>query len=258
MASIRQALKTRTSYTTKHGLTIPYEELRTMKRLNDQLDYYKKQLGVATGERIKIGSLANSTTKRIQTAELNINLGRYIRAQKPKKMTTLAERRLKRYEGIIRKALRKETKHEVDVPITNNDLEMFKELKGVEKMDFGKIINFKDNLIQTIQENFDGVLSADQIDTMTELVNSMSAYETHRMAMDNPRLLDTIYYDFDTITLKLNDIWNAMHTSMTTSEGRDNVSKVFDDIQETLVLTGRADTITRHAQVGWDGVRVRK
>jgi hypothetical protein len=258
MASIKHALKTRTSYTTKHGLTIPYEELRAMKRLNDQLDYYKKQLGVATGERIKIGSLANSTTKRVEVARLNVNIGRYIRATKPKKMTTLAERRIKRYEGIIRKALRKETKHEVDIPFTEKDFEMFKDVKATEKMDFGKIVNFKDNLIQTIRENFEGALPTNQIDAIVDLVNDMSAYETHRMATDNPRLLDTIYYDFDTINLKVFDIWSAMNTSMMTNEGLEKVSKVFAGVQETLMATGKADTITRHAQVGWDGVSRRK
>lgn len=245
MASIKQALKQRTSYTTKHGLTIPYNELRKMKRLNDQLYYYKKQLNVEVGERIKIGSLANDTTAKIRSVEASINIGKYMRIKKrlEKKPTTKLERKLKRLERLIRKQINIGTKHDVALPITESDIISFMEAK--EKINIDKIINFKDNLIQTINENFTGILSNEQINALEDTINNLSAYETHRLAMDNEGLLDYIYYDYDTVSRKLTDIFDAIK-GVSSDASQQALNELHDDIQNTLFNMGLTDTQTRH------------
>ena len=245
MASIKQALKQRTSYTTKHGLTIPYNELRKMKRLNDQLDYYKKQLGVEVGERIKIGSLANDTTAKIRSVEASINIGKYMRIKKriEKKPTTKLERKLKRLERLIRKQINIGTRHHIELPITEKDITSFMEAN--ETININKIINFKDNLIQTINENFTGILSKEQINALEDTINNLSAYETHRLAMDNEGLIDYIYFDYDTVSRKLTDIFDAIK-GVSSDASQQALNTLHDDIQNTLFNMGLTDTQTRH------------
>ena len=245
MASIKQALKQRTSYTTKHGLTIPYNELRKMKRLNDQLYYYKKQLNVEVGERIKIGSLANDTTAKIRSVEASINIGKYMRIKKriEKKPTTKLERKLKRLERLIRKQINHGTRHHVELPITEQDIISFMEAK--ETININKIINFKDNLIQTINENFTGILSKEQINALEDTINNLSAYETHRLAMDNEGLIDYIYFDYDTVSRKLTDIFDAIK-GVSSEASQQALNTLHDDIQDTLFNMGLTDTQTRH------------
>lgn len=245
MASIKQALKQRTSYTTKHGLTIPYNELRKMKRLNDQLYYYKKQLNVEVGERIKIGSLANDTTAKIRSVEASINIGKYMRIKKriKKKPTTKLERKLKRLERLIRKQINHGTRHHIELPITEKDIISFMEAK--EKININKIINFKDNLIQTINENFTGILSKEQINALEDTINNLSAYETHRLAMDNEGLIDYIYFDYDTVSRKLKDIFDAIK-GVSSDASQEALNELHDDIQDTLFNMGLTDTQTRH------------
>ena len=245
MASIKQALKERTSYTTKHGLTIPYNELRKMKRLNDQLYYYKKQLNVEVGERIKIGSLANDTTAKIRSVEASINIGKYMRIKKriEKKPTTKLERKLKRLERLIRKQINHGTRHHIELPITEKDIISFMEAK--ETININKIINFKDNLIQTINENFTGILSKEQINALEDTINNLSAYETHRLAMDNEGLIDYIYFDYDTVSRKLTDIFDAIK-GVSSDASQQALNTLHDDIQNTLFNMGLTDTQTRH------------
>lgn len=245
MASIKQALKQRTSYTTKHGLTIPYNELRKMKRLNDQLYYYKKQLNVEVGERIKIGSLANNTSAKIRSVEASINIGKYMRIKRrvDKSPSAKLERKLKRLERLIRKQINIGTKHDVALPITESDIISFMEAK--EKINIDKIINFKDNLIQTINENFTGILSNEQINALEDTINNLSAYETHRLAMDNEGLLDYIYYDYDTVSRKLTDIFDAIK-GVSSDASQQALNELHDDIQNTLFNMGLTDTQTRH------------
>ncbi len=245
MASIKQALKQRTSYTTKHGLTIPYNELRKMKRLNDQLDYYKKQLGVEVGERIKIGSLANDTTAKIQTVETSINLGRYMRIKKriEKKPTTKLERKLKRLERLIRKQINHGTRHDVALPITESDITSF--MEGKEKINIDKIINFKDNLIQTIEQNFTGILSEEQMKALEDTINNLSAYETHRLATDHEGLIDYIYFDYDTVSRKLKDIFDAIK-GVSSENAQEGLNALHNNIQDTLFNAGLTDTQTLH------------
>lgn len=245
MASIKQALKQRTSYTTKHGLTIPYDELRKMKRLNDQLNYYKKQLNVEVGERIKIGSLANNTTTKIQSVETSVNLGRYMRIKKrvEKKPTTKLERKLKRLERSIKKAINQGTKHEVGLPITESDITSFTE--GKEKISIDKLVNFKDNIIQTIDQNFTGILSEDQINALKDTINNLSAYETHRLATDKEGLLDYIYYDFDSASRKLKDLFDAIK-EVSSDKAQEGLNVLHNNIQDTLFNAGLTDTQTLH------------
>jgi hypothetical protein len=245
MASIKQALKQRTSYTTKHGLTIPYNELRKMKRLNDQLYYYKKQLNVEVGERIKIGSLANDTTAKIRSVEASINIGKYMRIKRrvDKSPSAKLERKLKRLERLIRKQINHGTKHDVELPITEKDIISFMEAK--EKINIDKIINFKDNLIQTINENFTGILSKEQINALEDTINNLSAYETHRLAMDNEGLLDYIYYDYDTVSRKVKDLFDAIK-GVSSDASQEALNELHDDIQNTLFNMGLTDTQTRH------------
>lgn len=245
MASIKQALKQRTSYTTKHGLTIPYNELRKMKRLNDQLDYYKKQLGVEVGERIKIGSLANDTTAKIQSVETSVNLGRYMRIKKrvDKSPSAKLERKLKRLERTIRKQINQGTRHDVALPITESDITSFAE--GGEKININKIINFKDNLIQTIKENFNGILSNEQMKALEDTINNLSAYETHRLATDNEGLIDYIYFDYDTVSRKLKDIFDAIK-GVSSENAQEGLNALHNDIQDTLFNAGLTDTQTLH------------
>lgn len=245
MASIKEALKQRTSYTTKHGLTIPYNELRKMKRLNDQLYYYKKQLNVEVGERIKIGSLANDTTAKIRSVEASINIGKYMRIKKriEKKPTTKLERKLKRLERLIRKQINHGTRHDVELPITESDIISFMEAK--EKINIDKIINFKDNLIQTINENFTGILSKEQLYALEDTINNLSAYETHRLAMDHEGLLDYIYYDYDAVSRKLTDLFDAIK-GVSSDNAQEALNYLHDDIQERLFRLGVTDTQTRH------------
>ncbi len=245
MASIKQALKQRTSYTTKHGLTIPYNELRKMKRLNDQLYYYKKQLNVEVGERIKIGSLANDTTAKIRSVEASINIGKYMRIKRrvDKSPSAKLKRKLKRLERLIRKQINHGTKHDVELPITEKDIISFMEAK--EKINIDKIINFKDNLIQTINENFTGILSKEQINALEDTINNLSAYETHRLAMDNEGLLDYIYYDYDTVSRKIKDIFDAIK-GVSSDASQEGLNALHDDIQNTLFNMGLTDTQTRH------------
>lgn len=245
MASIKQALKQRTSYTTKHGLTIPYDELRKMKRLNDQLYYYKKQLNVEVGERIKIGSLANDTTAKIQSVETSVNLGRYMRIQKriEKKPTTKLERKLKRLERSIKKAINQGRKHKIELPITENDITSFAE--GKEKINIDKIINFKENLHQTIKQNFTGILDKEQMKALEDTINKLSAYETHRLATDNEGLLDYIYYDFDTVSRKLKDMFDAIK-GVSSENAQEALNDLHNNIQDTLFNAGLTDTQTLH------------
>ena len=245
MASIKQALKQRTSYTTKHGLTIPYNELRKMKRLNDQLYYYKKQLNVEVGERIKIGSLANDARTKIQSVETSVNLGRYMRIQKriEKKPTTKLERKLKRLERSIRKQINQGTKHDVDLPIKESDITSFTE--GMEKINIVKLVNFKDNLIQTIEQNFTGILSEEQMNALKDTVNNLSAYETHRLASDNEGLLDYIYYDFDSASRKLKDLFDAIK-GVSSENAQEGLNALHNNIQDTLFNAGLTDTQTLH------------
>ena len=245
MASIKQALKQRTSYTTKHGLTIPYNELRKMKRLNDQLYYYKKQLNVEVGERIKIGSLANDTTAKIRSVEASINIGKYMRIKRrvDKSPSAKLERKLKRLERLIRKQINIGTKHDVALPITERDIISFMEAK--ETININKIVNFKDNLIQTINENFTGILSKEQINALEDTINNLSAYETHRLAMDNEGLLDYIYYDYDTVSRKLKDLFDAIK-GVSSDASQEALNELHDDIQNTLFNMGLTDTQTRH------------
>lgn len=245
MASIKQALKQRTSYTTKYGLTIPYNELRKMKRLNDQLYYYKKQLNVEVGERIKIGSLANDTTAKIRSVEASINIGKYMRIKKrlDKSPSAKLERKLKRLERLIRKQINHGTRHNVELPITERDIISFMEAK--EKINIDKIINFKDNLIQTINENFTGILSNEQIKALEDTINNLSAYETHRLAMDKEGLIDYIYFDYDTVSRKLTDIFDAIK-GVSSDVSQEGLNALHDDIQNTLFNMGLTDTQTRH------------
>jgi hypothetical protein len=245
MASIKQALKQRTSYTTKHGLTIPYNELRKMKRLNDQLYYYKKQLNVEVGERIKIGSLANDTTAKIRSVEASINIGKYMRIKKriEKKPTTKLERKLKRLERLIRKQINHGTRHHVELPITEQDIISFMEVK--ETININKIINFKDNLIQTINENFTGILSKEQINALEDTINNLSAYETHRLAMDHEGLIDYIYFDYDSVSRKLKDLFDAIK-GVSSDASQEGLNTLHNDIQDTLFNMGLTDTQTRH------------
>ena len=245
MASIKQALKQRTSYTTKHGLTIPYNELRKMKRLNDQLYYYKKQLNVEVGERIKIGSLANDTTAKIRSVEASINIGKYMRIKKrlDKSPSAKLKRKLKRLERLIRKQINHGTRHNVELPITEKDIISFMEAK--ENINIDKIINFKDNLIQTINENFTGILSNEQIKALEDTINNLSAYETHRLAMDHEGLLDYIYYDYDSVSRKLKDLFDAIK-GVSSDNSQQALNELHDDIQDTLFNMGLTDTQTRH------------
>jgi hypothetical protein len=245
MASIKQALKQRTSYTTKHGLTIPYNELRKMKRLNDQLYYYKKQLNVEVGERIKIGSLANDTTAKIRRVEASINIGKYMRIKRrlDKSPSAKLERKLKRLERLIRKQINHGTRHDVELPITERDIISFMEAK--ENINIDKIINFKDNLIQTINENFTGILSNEQIKALEDTINNLSAYETHRLAMDHEGLLDYIYYDYDSVSRKLKDLFDAIK-GVSSDVSQETLNELHDDIQDTLFNMGLTDTQTRH------------
>jgi len=245
MASIKEALKQRTSYTTKHGLTIPYNELRKMKRLNDQLYYYKKQLNVEVGERIKIGSLANDTTAKIRSVEASINIGKYMRIKKriEKKPTTKLERKLKRLERLIRKQINIGTRHHIELPITESDITSFMEAN--ETININKIINFKDNLIQTINENFTGILSNEQINALEDTINNLSAYETHRLAMDHEGLIDYIYFDYDTVSRKLTDIFDAIK-GVSSDASQEGLNALHNDIQDTLFNMGLTDTQTRH------------
>ena len=245
MASIKQALKQRTSYTTKHGLTIPYNELRKMKRLNDQLYYYKKQLNVEVGERIKIGSLANDTAAKIRSVEASINIGKYMRIKRrvDKSPSAKLKRKLKRLERLIKKQINIDTKHDVALPITEKDIISFMEAK--EKINIDKIINFKDNLIQTINENFTGILSNEQINALEDTINNLSAYETHRLAMDHEGLIDYIYFDYDTVSRKLTDIFDAIK-GVSSDASQETLNELHNDIQETLFNLGLTDTQTRH------------
>ena len=245
MASIKQALKKRTSYTTKHGLTIPYDELRKMKRLNDQLYYYKKQLNVEVGEHIKIGSLANDARAKIQNVETSVNLGRYMRIQKriEKKPTTKLERKLKRLERSIRKQINQGTKHDVAIPITESDITSFTD--STEKINIDKLVNFKDNLIQTIEQNFTGILSEEQMTALEDTINNLSAYETHRLAKDNEGLLDYIYYDFDIASRKLKDLFDAIK-GVSSEDAQEGLNALHNNIQDTLFNAGLTDTQTLH------------
>ena len=245
MASIKQALKQRTSYTTKHGLTIPYNELRKMKRLNDQLYYYKKQLNVEVGERIKIGSLANDTTAKIRSVEASINIGKYMRIKRrvDKSPSAKLKRKLKRLERLIRKQINHGTKHDIELPITEKDIISFMEAK--EKINIDKIINFKDNLIQTINENFTGILSKEQINALEDTINNLSAYETHRLAMDHEGLIDYIYFDYDSVSRKLTDLFDAIK-GVSNDASQEGLNTLHDDIQNTLFNMGLTDTQTRH------------
>ncbi len=245
MASIKQALKQRTSYTTKHGLTIPYNELRKMKRLNDQLYYYKKQLGVEVGERIKIGSLANDPSAKIRSVETSINIGKYMRIKRrvDKSPSAKLERKLKRLERLIRKQINHGTKHDIELPITEKDIISFMEAK--EKINIDKIINFKDNLIQTINENFTGILSKEQINALEDTINNLSAYETHRLAMDKEGLIDYIYFDYDSVSRKLKDLFDAIK-GVSSDVSQETLNELHDDIQNTLFNLGLTDTQTRH------------
>ena len=245
MASIKQALKQRTSYTTKHGLTIPYNELRKMKRLNDQLYYYKKQLNVEVGERIKIGSLANDTTAKIRSVEASINIGKYMRIKRrlDKSPSAKLERKLKRLERLIRKQINHGTRHNVELPITERDIISFMEAK--ENINIDKIINFKDNLIQTINENFTGILSNEQIKALEDTINNLSAYETHRLAMDKEGLIDYIYFDYDSVSRKLKDLFDAIK-GVSSDNSQQALNELHDDIQDTLFNMGLTDTQTRH------------
>ena len=245
MASIKQALKQRTSYTTKHGLTIPYNELRKMKRLNDQLYYYKKQLNVEVGERIKIGSLANDTSAKIRSVEASINIGKYMRIKRrvDKSPSAKLERKLKRLERLIKKQINIGTTHDVALPITESDIISFMEAK--EKINIDKIINFKDNLIQTINENFTGILSKEQLYALEDTINNLSAWETHRLAMDHEGLLDYIYYDYDAVSRKLTDLFDAIK-GVSSDNAQEGLNALHDDIQESLLKMGLTDTQTRH------------
>lgn len=245
MASIKQALKQHTSYTTKHGLTIPYNELRKMKRLNDQLYYYKKQLNVEVGERIKIGSLANDTTAKIRSVEVSINIGKYMRIKRrvDKSPSAKLERKLKRLERLIRKQINHGTKHNVELPITERDITSFMEAN--ETININKIINFKDNLIQTINENFTGILSNEQINALEDTINNLSAYETHRLAMDHVGLIDYIYFDYDAVSRKLKDLFDAIK-GVSSDASQEGLNALHNDIQDTLFNMGLTDTQTRH------------
>ena len=245
MASIKQALKQRTSYTTKHGLTIPYNELRKMKRLNDQLYYYKKQLNVEVGERIKIGSLANDTTAKIRSVEASINIGKYMRIKRrvDKSPSAKLKRKLKRLERLIRKQINHGTRHNIELPITERDITSFMEAK--ETININKIINFKDNLIQTINENFTGILSKEQINALEDTINNLSAYETHRLAMDNEGLIDYIYFDYDSVSRKLKDLFDAIK-GVSSDASQEGLNTLHNDIQDTLFNMVLTDTQTRH------------
>ena len=136
----------------------------------------------------------SGTEKKTGSQQANI-FWRSVPPSQEKKPTTKLERKLKRLERSIRKQINQGTRHDVALPITESDITSF--MEGKEKINIDKIINFKDNLIQTIKENFTGILSEEQIKALEDTINNLSAYETHRLATDNEGLLDYIYYDYD-------------------------------------------------------------
>ncbi|OQC09177.1 MAG: hypothetical protein BWX74_00957 [Tenericutes bacterium ADurb.Bin087] len=160
-----------------------------------------------------------------------------------KKPTTKLERKLKRLERSIKKAINKGTRHEVELPITESDIISFTE--GKEKINIDKIINFKDNLIQTIEQNFTGILSEEQMKALEDTINNLSAYETHRLAKDNEGLLDYIYYDYDTVSRKLKDLFDAIK-SVSSEDAQEGLNTLHNNIQDTLFNAGLTDTQTLH------------
>ena len=82
MASINDALKHRQDYTTKYGTIIPYKDLRQMKRYNDQLNYYQKQLNVnLSSQRIKIGSIKGDYSTKMAKLDINLSFTKFSRSK---------------------------------------------------------------------------------------------------------------------------------------------------------------------------------
>lgn len=213
MASIRKALKQKTPYTTKHGLTIPYADLRKIKQTNDKLDYLKKKLGYEVGERIKTGSLANDHISRLRTAQRSITLGKYMRIRQRYDQSPSAklERSLKYWKRRFDKITNEGTSHNINIDITTDDITMFKE--GKIRINVDKLIIFKDNLFQTL-ENAVGVFGGD-FEPLKEIVDRLSAFELHRLATDYPDLIDYIYYDPDFVANKIDFVLSAIRSVST-------------------------------------------
>ena len=80
---------------------------------------------------------------------------------------------------------------------------------------------------------------------LEDTINNLSAYETHRLAMDHEGLIDYIYFDYDTVSRKLKDIFDAIK-GVSSENAQEGLNTLHNNIQDTLFNAGLTDTQTRH------------
>lgn len=242
MASIKQALKSKTSYTNKNGVTIPYRDLSKMKQLNDMLNYYGKVLGIkTTHERINIGALAGDYSARLSKLKVATQVMEYarLRQKRPKLKTKKAiskwQRSVNWYKGKLGKAFDGAT-----LNITEEAVKMFRE--SGEKLKITNIYNFNQNLKKSIESNFEALIGKELADKLKDFVDSMDIYELHRLAKDNPDLLSYLYYDPSNISSRLETIVERLEE---VTGRKVFTSEELEEAVDNIMDFGIADTTSR-------------
>lgn len=191
MASINDALKHRQDYTTKYGTTIPYEDLRQMKRYNDQLNYYQKQLNVnLSSQRIKIGSIKGDYSTKMAKLDINLSFTKFSRSKEGGRKANAIAKRVKTKYAIDFKQGLKLTKSELD-----EQVKLFEEARTT--FNFEQLQNLRDNFDKALLTNFatpDGGTMEDSIilKIMDEM-DKLSPYDLHRLIKDHEDMIWFLY-----------------------------------------------------------------
>lgn len=196
MASIKQALKGKTSYTNKHGVTIPYKDLKKMKRLNDQLNYNTRKTGInTTQDRIKINTLSPNYKVKMANTGVRVEFGKYIRVvmSKPKLKVKNYKEKLKKWQRQANYYKGRLKKHFPDMELNMTELDITNFKASGEKIDIRAIAQFQVNMREAFLENHEGLIPDDLLNKMVEAINNLSVYDIHRIAEDNGDIINFQY-----------------------------------------------------------------
>lgn len=258
MASIKKALKNKTSYTNKHGLTFSFEELREIKRLNDQLNYYKKVNKLEIGKRIRPGMMANETASRVGDTKIAIKTGKYIRIRarldkairekQPDKKITRLRYETTRAKTLLTQAMRDYGKftNDFNIEITQADIEAFKRdvesgklthvKGGIAGINFKKLSIFKDNLLNAVESQFGGRINSHHLQQLKDIIDKLSAYELHRLATDNPTMIDFIYLPDNDIEWYMGDLLHKIESARSNNTiNMKDIMEYYDNIVDDMI-----------------------
>lgn len=192
MASINDALKHRQDYTTKYGTTIPYEDLRQMKRYNDQLNYYQKQLNVnLSSQRIKIGSIKGDYSTKMAKLDINLSFTKFSRSKEGGRKARAIATRIKSKYAIEFKQGPKLTDEQYQ-----QQVKLFEQAGAT--FDFVKLQQLRDNFDSSLIYNF-GTPTGETMEDSIILkimgeMDKMMPYDLYRLIKDHE---DMINFNYD-------------------------------------------------------------